>query len=58
MLRDLAATALDLLLVFATDEELFGLELVDAVLVDFGLLVVLAVVFAVVVLGFMRATST
>jgi hypothetical protein len=58
VLRDLAATALDLLLVFATDEELFGLELVDAVLVDFGLLVVLAVVFAVVVLGFMRATST
>lgn len=54
-----AATALDLLLVFATDEELFGLELVEAVLVDFGLVVVFATVLLLEEeLGFMRETST
>jgi hypothetical protein len=58
-LRGLAATALDLLLVFATDAVLFGLELDEAVLVDFGLVVVLATVGLVDdVLGFIRATST
>lgn len=53
---------MDLLLVFATEAELFGLELVEAVPVDFGFAVlVLATVLLLVleeVLGFMRATST